>query len=175
MGSSRENSRQNFDKEIKKIMKLNIGAGYTRIIGYASVDIDEKTGADYICDCRDLKIFEKETIDEIFTSHLLEHFNKKDVFIVLREFYRVLKKEGKLTIIVPDAEAVVQDYSNGAANLCCLENVLLGSDPEATNYMGHKIFFNLERLARFLTITGFIDIEIERGPRRYELKGVARK
>ena len=48
--------------------------------------------------------YEDESVDEIYNSHLLEHLGLKEVTPTLKEWYRVLKKKGKLTINVPDME-----------------------------------------------------------------------
>jgi len=48
--------------------------------------------------------YEDESIDEIFSSHTLEHINKFQIVDTLKEWRRVLKPEGKLTVRVPDLE-----------------------------------------------------------------------
>lgn len=47
-------------------------------------------------------------VDVIYSSHLLEHMSLKEVFLVLREWYRTLKPEGKIIINVPDLEWAAQ-------------------------------------------------------------------
>jgi predicted SAM-dependent methyltransferase len=57
--------------------------------------------ADTKCDAKDLK-FNDNTVDYIYNSHNLEHFNFKEAFDVLKEWKRVLKVGGKLMVETPD-------------------------------------------------------------------------
>ncbi len=50
--------------------------------------------------------YKNETVDEIYCSHTLEHVPQEEVLSTLREWYRVLKKGGKVIINVPDMEYV---------------------------------------------------------------------
>ena len=58
-------------------------------------------------DATDLKWFRDESLDYVFSSHLLEDF--VDTRAVLREWLRVLKPSGRLVIYCPD-ERVYSDY-----------------------------------------------------------------
>lgn len=76
------NPKQNHDEWI-----------YQDIVAYPNVDL--------VCDSKNLPL-ESESLDEVFASHIIEHFYFDEVEYVLREWLRVLKHGGKLTIIVPD-------------------------------------------------------------------------
>lgn len=79
-------------------MKLKIGA-WDKIDGYTTLDIDPMSNPDIIADARNMSMVENNSIDEIFCEHVLEHI--PDTIKVMSEFYRVLKPNGKLIIIVP--------------------------------------------------------------------------
>jgi len=53
--------------------------------------------------------FENESIEEIYTSHLLEHLVYADGCKFLRECMRVLKRGGVLRIVTPDFDIVDKD------------------------------------------------------------------
>lgn len=56
-------------------------------------------------------IFRKDSIDVIFMSNLLEHLDsKEEVFRLLNEAYRVLKKGGRLLIMQPDIRLIGNEY-----------------------------------------------------------------
>jgi ubiquinone/menaquinone biosynthesis C-methylase UbiE len=56
-------------------------------------------------------IFEKNSVDVIFMSNLLEHLdNKEDVFRLLNEAYFVLRAGGRLLIMQPDIRLVGHQY-----------------------------------------------------------------
>ena len=84
-------------------MKLNIGSGFDYKEGYVNVD--------NLTECPNARIdknhdldkfpypFRKETVDEIYCNHVLEHTKEPDD--VLREFHRIMKKGGLLYLNVP--------------------------------------------------------------------------
>jgi SAM-dependent methyltransferase len=53
-------------------------------------------------DARDLSIFTDNSLDYIFSSHLLEDFDEDEIIPVLKEWFRVLKPYGKLILFCPD-------------------------------------------------------------------------
>jgi len=81
------------------MVKLNVGCGPMQYEGWVNVDFDVKYNPDVVADARALP-FEDDTVDELYSSHLLEHFGYEEP--VLEEWRRVLRKGGKITIVVPD-------------------------------------------------------------------------
>ncbi len=60
-----------------------------------------REGADIRAFGQDLS-FKNDEVDEIYSSHTLEHVDKFEVLPMLKEWIRVLKQGGKLTLLVPD-------------------------------------------------------------------------
>lgn len=88
----------------KKEIKLNLGCGQRLLTDYINCDLNsdyENLGV-FKLDAADLGIYENDSIDEIYNSHLIEHFNYNKGLEVLKEWYRVLKPGGKLIIETPD-------------------------------------------------------------------------
>jgi predicted SAM-dependent methyltransferase len=85
-------------------LKLNLGAGETRIDGYLSVDRKINGGEVYPLCIAD------EECDEVRASHILEHFSHKDVLNVLREWVRVLRPGGWLRVAVPDFSWICERF-----------------------------------------------------------------
>lgn len=84
----------------KSLIKLDVGCGPKKLPGYLGVDIEAISGVDYVVDLdSQLLPFKDNTVDEIYCSHFMEHV--EDPVKILREFYRVLKNNGTLIIIVP--------------------------------------------------------------------------
>ena len=50
------------------------------------------------------------SVDYIYCSHVLEHFEEFETIGVLKECYRVLKKGGVIRIVLPDLEKMVENY-----------------------------------------------------------------
>jgi len=80
-------------------LRINLGCGPMKYEGWTNVDFDEKYNPEVIADARALP-FEDNTVDELYSSHLLEHFGYEEP--VLEEWHRVLRPGGKITIVVPD-------------------------------------------------------------------------
>ncbi len=80
-------------------MKLNIGAGGVDLPGFTP--IDRKCGREAFplkeADC---------SVEEIYASHVLEHFRSCQVPEVLKDWVRVLKPGGRLRVAVPDFERI---------------------------------------------------------------------
>lgn len=86
----------------QELKKLDVGCGTRKPDGYIGIDKTKYEGVDILLDCRFNKLpFEDESIDEIRTSHFLEHLTFEEVLFIMNEFYRVLKPGHLLDIIVP--------------------------------------------------------------------------
>jgi len=95
------------DKEIKKI---ELGGGDSPYgCGFLNVDVRALPTVDIVADIRSLP-FENESIEEIFTSNVLEHFNYNDVVRILEESYRVLKTGGKIIQGLYNKDMFKQNY-----------------------------------------------------------------
>jgi SAM-dependent methyltransferase len=80
-------------------VKLDIGCGGNKKSGYIGLDINDGPEVDVIIDINKGIPYKKDSVDEIFTSHFLEHVNNPE--FILNEFGRVLKRGGTVKIIVP--------------------------------------------------------------------------
>lgn len=156
-------------------MKLNIGSGYTHIPGFQRVDIDKNCKPHYLLDIRDLSSLPDDSVEEIYTAHTLEHILLVELFPTMRGLCRVLKPGGLITIVVPDGEAISQDWVTGKVKPDYYEKILMGAQPNATPYMLHKQIFWPRKLERFSTIAGFGSIKISQDRNSYELVAKAVK
>jgi len=83
--------------------KLNLACGQDYMKGYKNVDVDKTVNADSYCDLSKLPFpFKDSEFDEIYCSNFLEH-----ITITVPEFLleckRILKREGKLTLVFPNS------------------------------------------------------------------------
>lgn len=85
---------------MNKIIQLNIGCGEMILSDYINCDL-YNDNADIKCDAKVLP-FEDNSVDKIIAIHIIEHFDFKEFFDVLREWNRVLKTNGILWIETPD-------------------------------------------------------------------------
>lgn len=100
--------------------------------------------------------FQDETIDYLYSSHLLEHLFRDDAEKLLRDGYRALKSGGRIRICVPDLEYVFAIYQQGnkeeALNyfFCVSRKEMLGQ---------HHYMYDFDLLKAILETIGFVDVE----------------
>ena len=100
-----------------KEVKLHLGCGNRHLDGYIHIDLDTYPHIDYVQDIRELPMFMDETVDLIYSCGAIQYFDRDEVKIVLKEWRRVLKKNGILRISVPDFESIVKVYLQNGKNL----------------------------------------------------------
>ncbi len=135
-------------------LKLNLGARTQRLPGFKNMDIDAHEGVDFVGDVSDLGRFQEGSVDEIYASHILEHFEYHKTDAVLKEWCRVLKPGGKLYVAVPDFARAVELYGRIGLDEWIIR-FLCGDQEYKTAY--HYALFDEERLMHQLKKAGFSD------------------
>lgn len=92
--------------------QLNIGAGKYPLKGFVNIDIQPLEGIGKVCDTLKLP-YEDNSIDEIFVGHVLNYLSFENAKVALREWLRVLKQDGKITIAIPDKELAPREVLIG--------------------------------------------------------------
>jgi SAM-dependent methyltransferase len=100
--------------------------------------------------------FVSESLEIIYCSHVLEHLTKNDGAQLLRECYRVLKKDGLLRLVVPDLDKAFDMYRDGKSQEMLDLFFYTSDDPD---FSAHKYGYNFAMLDRLLTENGFKDIQ----------------
>jgi len=136
-------------------MKLHLGCGKTFIPGFVHIDAQAYPHVDHVCDIRHLP-FEAEVANEIYVCHALEHFGRRQLWSVVGEFHRVLKRDGILRIAVPDVESCVQVY-NQTHDMVPLMGLLYGGQRNEYDY--HYVGFDFRLLQELLTQAGFEQVQ----------------
>jgi len=54
--------------------------------------------------------FDDNSFDLLYSSHVLEHFHRKETLNVLKEWVRVLKPDGIIRLSVPSLENIIKIY-----------------------------------------------------------------
>lgn len=136
-------------------MKLHLGCGTKHIPGFFHIDGFNHPNVDHVSELNDLSFIESNTVDLIYSSHVLEHFKRDRVLEVLKEWKRVLKKDGILRIAVPDFEALCAVYMQNK-DLSKIIGPLYGGQNYLYNI--HYNTFDLTSITDLLTHAGFQDI-----------------
>ena len=83
-------------------MKLDLGCGTRKKDGFIGVDSRAFPGVDVVCNLgTDPWPWQGETVEEVHSSHMLEHLTATERIHFVNELHRVLKKGAKATIAVP--------------------------------------------------------------------------
>lgn len=83
-----------------QFIKIDLGCGPSKKEGYIGIDKLQLEGVDFVADFENgLDFIADSSVDEIISSHLLEHVQNLD--ILMKEIHRVLKPDGVKKIIVP--------------------------------------------------------------------------
>ena len=100
-------------------------------------DIRENCNPDYRCDVRELPFADK-SFDRVFSSHVLEHFNRSEWESVLSEWIRLIKPDGDLLLYLPNIEWAAKRIVNDRTIDGDVLNVLYGAqtNPYDFHYNG---------------------------------------
>ena len=77
---------------------------------FENLDARLLAGIDHQCTADDLSKFEEATFDLVYASHILEHFTRDKTVDVVKEWVRVLKKDGILRVSVPSLKSMIEIY-----------------------------------------------------------------
>lgn len=135
---------------------VHLGCGDINLEGWINVDARKADHVHILTDQITLDQFGDDSVGVIYLSHMLEHFDFKEVETLLEIFYRKLKIGGVLLIAVPDFAAISDLYSV-ERSLDLLEKALMGGQDYQYNY--HKSVYDLGLLKRKLLKAGFTKAE----------------
>jgi len=136
-------------------MKLHLGCGYVHLPEDINVDIKALETVDVIADVRNLP-FRKESASLIESYHVFEHIPRQQAKDCLKEWYRVLKKGGRLIIECPDFDQNCKDYlaAKTAEETLRSMSFIFGGDTIAAED-AHRWGYNFQLLGRMLSMIGF--------------------
>lgn len=154
------------------LVKLNIGSFINMFYyGWTNTDnIDMSSFAEhngYIFRRHDANTpfpIKDETIDFIFSSHMLEHLTRNNGIVFLKECHRIMKYGAVIRIAVPDVEMLMDDYING--DLDFLKHISPGAEAAICDIdkfsevalMNHHQIFDRCKLTTLLKAVGFSDV-----------------
>jgi predicted SAM-dependent methyltransferase len=165
---------------------LNVGCGYPARQklhrhfhgqGWREIrlDLDPAVHPDIVCSMTDMSSVADNAIDAVWSSHNLEHLQRHEVPLALREFIRVLKPHGLLLLTIPDlqqvARLVVEDeledqaYFSPSGPITPLDMIFghTASLARGNPYMAHRTGFTARTLQKVLIEAGFVEISLRPG------------
>jgi len=138
-------------------VRMNLGCGPDNRAGYINVDayVDN---ADLKMDIFNLPL-EAGSVDEVFSSHMLEHLGKFEVPEALKEWHRILTPTGKLRLNLPDLEWAARQWLDlpEDSRWGWPLDTLFGLQTHPGEY--HKTGFTADRIEKILRRVGFQDVQ----------------
>ncbi len=158
-------------------LRLNLGCGERPLDGYVNVDFRSAPHVDVVADARRLP-FDEGSVDEIVSSHLVEHFRRHEfAAVVLPYWRRLLRPGGRLVTACPNWAEMLRRLDAGAMTLEDFTTVTFG----AQDYSGddHFAMYTPATFTDLLVRSGFTAIEVMTEARQNglcpEMEIVARK
>lgn len=160
-----------------KLIKLDLGSGENPAGGIGNKEWIHCDAYDFpcieiVCDLKKLP-FEDNYADEIFSSNVIEHFTYEEAPKVLKEWLRVLKPGGKITLTTPDVEYTCKEYVKGNIFAGVVGMNFLGKGGFMENT--HKSLWDTIQLTYVIGQQGFVDIVRDIDYPDWQLKIVAKK
>lgn len=90
---------------------VHLGCGPKYLPGFVNVDANLFNKIDLWLDVRNGLPFQSNSVNSIYSTHMLEHFYPDELNLLLLECLRVLKPHGGIRLIVPNLESAIQAYS----------------------------------------------------------------
>lgn len=125
-------------------------------------NIQKGPNVDHVGDACDLSRFTDQMFDELYTSHILEHFDYNGPLLkALKEWYRVLKPEGKLYISVPNLYILCQLFQKRkeleSKDRFQIMRMIFGGHIDQYDY--HYVGLDIDILSCYLFQAGFRKLE----------------
>lgn len=151
------------------------------------LDINEAVKPDIVSSVLDLSIIDAGSFDAVYSSHNIEHVYTHEVPIMLKEFLRILNKDGFFVVtcpnLIPIARLIVEDkltepaYTSPAGPIAPLDMLYgHGAAVAAGNeFMAHRCGFTPKSLNAALLGAGFRNVVMMPRKTNYDVWAVATK
>jgi predicted SAM-dependent methyltransferase len=158
-------------------IRLNLGCGHLPLADYLNVDQRALPQVDIQANILNLPV-KKDSVDTLYAAHLIEHFTLENLRRNILPYWRdVLKPNGKLHLIAPNAHAMIIEYAKEAMDFKQLSTVLMGMQEYDGDF--HYALLTPESLKKLLEEAGFQSVEFVVEARKnglcFEMELIARK
>lgn len=150
-------------------VKLHLGCGGMRWLDFINIDLHpahdmvtdssrEGCTADVFADMRCLGLPD-ESVDEIFTSHTIDHFTRWEALDMLSDWHRMLKSGGRLVIEAADfVRCVIWLLHPSREKRTAALSQFYGNQWDRLDYETHRYLWSARELTRALRDIGFAQV-----------------
>ncbi len=126
----------------KSDLRLNLGCGSHPKAGWVNIDLSQQ--ADLNLDLRESLPFEDGSTSFIYSEHFFEHLEyPRQTTFFLKECFRVLAPNGRLSLGVPDSEWPIKAYSEDSKGYFELARTIF--HPKWCNTRMHHLNFHFRQ------------------------------
>ena len=165
------------DETAATTVKLHLGCGGMRWNDFINIDLNQDNGradssrngcvADVIADMRNLGLSD-DSIDEIFTSHTVDHFTRWVAIDMFRDWYRMLKPGGLVVIEVADFfRCVLWLFHPSPSKRQLAKNQFYGNQWDRIDFETHRYVWSARELVGVLRDIGFRDVSYSHSTRTH--------
>jgi predicted SAM-dependent methyltransferase len=146
-------------------LHLHLGCGPRYLPGFVNIDANPLRKIDIWLDVRCGLPFANQSVESIYSTHMIEHLYPDELEELLRECARVLKPAGGLRLVVPSLRSAVFAYQENRREWFC------DSFPRHFDSVGgrfsnfvfcdgqHRAAFDFGYLEEVLSKTGFRQVQ----------------
>jgi len=143
-------------------LRLHVGCGPVLMNDWVNLDIDSHP--DIFVDLTRGLPFRDGSVSLVFSEHVIEHLSLEEASYCMKEFARVVAKDGTVRIATPDLDYVISKYHGDWKDQKWLSTD--GQDIHTRAQMlnagfyrwGHKFIYNEEELRLLLLSAGFATV-----------------
>ena len=139
------------------ITKIHVGCGENYLKGFINIDGIILFKNDYLIDIRVGLPFPDNSMDFIYSCHMLEHVYIDEAINILKEWYRVLKPSGYVRLTLPDFQYVLK--INAKEIQTYFPRSFSSSSGQAINFLfcdgQHKYAYSIELIEELALSIGF--------------------
>lgn len=170
-------SPEKIQDQIANGLLLNIGCGHIPLDGYINVDRRDLPGVDIVADATNIPVA-PGSVTEIIASHLVEHFSLRTLEdVVLPYWSSLLAPHGRLILVAPDGNAMLEAVSDGSMPFEEFREVLFGGQEYEGDF--HLNLVTIETVTSSLKRCGFDTVTVDYKSRRnglcYEFRVTAKR
>jgi len=152
--------------------RLHLGCGWNEIPGWLNTDHIPVRDSIFKVDATKRLPFQDDSFEFIYTEHMIEHLQFDQFLFLLKECFRVLKKDGFIRISTPDLNFLIKlfisphddlhvNYMNWSTSKFI--PYALSATPAfvINNYVrdwGHRFIYDFQALTTALAFSGFTKV-----------------
>ncbi len=99
------------------MIKLHLGCGRNILNGWVNTDSKKSLERCEYLDVTKKFPYKDNSVDYIFSEHMIEHISLQDGKFMLEESFRILKNGGKIRISTPDLKFFIELYNDNKTDL----------------------------------------------------------